>query len=214
MRRSDVYGGEWIKATQNGTIDAGSGLPRDEERLTLTIKGRPSTHAWEDGREQRVISFAETSMKLGLNATNWDSIAQITGQDDDDNWDGAVVELFVVPEPKSKTGNAIRIRKPRNAPAAAAKPGDAKPMGKTAADRLILKLAEIGHDLPTLRLWLESKGRMGRDVNRPPEEWPAEWMEQIGGWLKNPVKPPVPAGHAGYQPIGEDDIPFSPTHGI
>jgi hypothetical protein len=206
-RRADTYGGEWIKATQSGNIEAGPDMPRDDDRMILTIKGKATSHEWDDGKKQRVISFAETEMRLGLNATNWDSIAQITGQEDDDNWSGTVIELFVIPEPKSKTGHAIRVRKPRNAPAASTAT-TGRPMGKVAADRLILKLAEIGQDLPTLRLWLESKGKLGRDVNRPPEEWPSDWMAQVGEWLKNPVVPPKQKGEAGYTPIDESDIPF------
>jgi len=205
-RRSDIYGGEWIKATPTGNIEAGPDMPRDDDRMILTIKGKATTHEWDDGRKQAVIAFEETEMRLGLNATNWDAIAAMTGQEDDANWGGTVIELFVVPEPKSKTGHAIRVRKPKGAKPAAtapAAPSAAKPLGKAAADKLFALLTEKGMDLNDLRYAL-SRQNCGGMVDAAPEQWPAEWGGKIKAWLDEPVKAP----DKGYVPIAEADIPF------
>jgi hypothetical protein len=204
-RRADTYGGEWIKATQSGNIEAGPDMPRDDDRMILTIKGKAGTHEWDDGKKQRVLSFEETEMRLGLNATNWDAIAAMTSQDDDDNWGGTVIELFVVPEPKSKTGHAIRVRKPKaGKPAAPASNGTAiKVLGQAGSERLFTKLTEVGMELNDLRYALFNQ-QCGGKVDAAPELWPIEWGPKIADWLRKPVKAPAD----GYKPIAEDDIPF------
>lgn len=208
-RRSDIYGGEWIKATPSGNIEAGSNMPHDQDRLVLTIKGKATTHEWDDGKKQAVIAFEETDMRLGLNATNWDSIAAMTGVEDDSGWSGTVVELFVVPEPKSKTGHAIRVRKPRGPAPAKPATNSAAQFGKEAADRLIAKVTATGLTIDDLRGCLVSQGHDAKLVARPPEEWPTNLGGKVKAWLDSPVKAPA----KGYMPIDESDIPFSPTHG-
>lgn len=199
-RRADTYGGEWIKATQSGNIEAGPDMPRDDDRMVLTIKGKATSHEWDDGKKQRVISFEETEMRLGLNATNWDSIAAITGQEDDDNWGGTTIELFVIPEPKSKSGHAIRVRKPRaSAPAKA----PTKTLGAAGSAKLVARLGEVKMDLNDLRYALANQN-CGGMVDATPENWPADWGPKIAAWLNNPVKMPPD----GYKPIAEEEIPF------
>lgn len=111
-KMADVYGAKFIKATQGGFINM-PGLPNECEAVVVRINGRLDTTVFDDDKKQRVVSFHGTDMTLGLNVTNWNTIATITGKDDDDDWDGTEIELFVIPEPKSQTGHAIRIRKPR-----------------------------------------------------------------------------------------------------
>lgn len=204
-RRADTYGGEWIKATQSGNIEAGPDMPRDDDRMILTIKGKAGTHEWDDGKKQRVLSFEETEMRLGLNATNWDAIAAMTNQEDDDNWGGTVIELFVVPEPKSKTGHAIRVRKPKagKAPAAAAPAAPVKVLGDAGAAKLLDRLAGIEMDLDDLRHFLTTKN-YGAAIDQAPATWPVAWGTAIAAWLAKPVKAPAD----GYKPIQEEEIPF------
>ena len=98
--------------------------------LTLTIKGKPETSTFDDGQKQRVLSFHEDERQLGLNVTNWNSVAEITGKDDDDYWDGARIELYVDPNVQfgPKRVAAIRIRRPAGvAPAAPSLPPTAPP---------------------------------------------------------------------------------------
>lgn len=124
MKRNEMYGaGMFIKAKDmlaDGT----------ESGLTLTIKD-VSTSTFADGDEQRVLTFEEDDRKLGLNATNWDRIAKITGQDDDDQWPGTQIVLYVQELDKPFNGHthAIRVR----APSAAAKKPAPTPNGKAAA---------------------------------------------------------------------------------
>lgn len=109
---NDVYPSDFIKATKGGFIDMPE-LPEECEAVILTISGKLKTKEFDDGKSQRIASFRETEMTLGLNKTNWNKIAELTGEEDDDDWDGYEIELCVIPEEKSKTGHAIRIRKPR-----------------------------------------------------------------------------------------------------
>jgi len=212
-RRSDTYGGEWIKATQSGNIEAGPDMPRDDDRMVLTIKGKATSHEWDDGKKQRVLSFNETEMRLGLNATNWDAIAAMTGQDDDDYWDGTQVELFVVPEPKSKTGHAIRVRKPKAAkPATApttAPAASVRVLGDAGAAKLVDRLAGVEMSLNDLRYYLAGKS-LGAAVDQAPATWPVAWGMHIAAWLEKPVRAP----EGGYSALTDEDIPFAPLHGI
>lgn len=206
-RRGDTYGGNFIKATQSGNIEAGPDMPRDDDRMLLTIKGRPETTEFDDGKKQRVISFVECEMRLGLNATNWDAIATMTGQEDDDLWGGTVIELFVIPESKSSTGHAIRVRKPKagKAPAAAAPAPAAtvKVLGDAGAAKLLDRLAGVEMDMNDLRHFLTTKN-YGAAIDQAPATWPVAWGTAIAAWLAKPVKAPAD----GYKPIDDSEIPF------
>ena len=89
------------------------------------LKGRPvvvkiAKSAYEklknpSGVEQMkvVLSFHKSEKLLPLNVTNFDSVMDITGEDNSDNWVGHKVELFSAhTEMQGKTVNCIRIRKP------------------------------------------------------------------------------------------------------
>jgi hypothetical protein len=70
-----------------------------------------------------VLSFVGKEKKLVLNATNWDSIVEITGCEDSRDWPGNKVELY--PTTTLMAGrkvDCIRIRRPSSRPAAAAPP--------------------------------------------------------------------------------------------
>lgn len=106
MRKADVFPSKYLKA---------EGLALGGGRygtLTLTIESVSTSEPFEDGKVQRVLHFKEDGRELGLNATNWDTIAYITGKDDDDHWAGAKIELYVDPMVRfgGKTVPAIRVR--------------------------------------------------------------------------------------------------------
>ena len=70
-----------------------------------------------------VLSFVGKGKKLVLNATNWDSIVEITGCEDSGDWPGHKVELY--PTTTLMAGrkvDCIRIRRPPPRLAAAAPP--------------------------------------------------------------------------------------------
>lgn len=206
-RKSEVYGGDWIKATKGGLIDI-PGLGLEMEKVVLTIRGEIVTKKFDDGQEQRVISFAETEMKLGLNGTNWDAIAEISGKDDDLHWQGVRIELFAIPQPKSPTGHAIRVRKPRNQPPSGYQPSspidfDSPPvpparelLGEAGSQRLAEAIVKRGLTIDEMRK------RMNRRVAEPlvvassMAYWPREWAAVIKECLDAPADPP------------DSDIPF------
>jgi hypothetical protein len=73
-------------------------------RLSKTRKG------WSSAKP----SFASTAQKkaLPLNATNWDTIAEICGEDTDD-WPGGRIELYAdKARMGGKTVDCIRVRAP------------------------------------------------------------------------------------------------------
>src|SRR5262245_12862853 len=81
-----------------------------------------------------VLSFVGKEKKLVLNATNWDSIVEITGCEDSRDWPGHKVELFPTTTPVAgRKVDCIRIRRPSSRPAAAPPPSPPSPppMGET-----------------------------------------------------------------------------------
>ncbi len=181
MRKSEVYGGDWIRANAGGGIEC-KGIDPAATQALFTIKGRLTTHTFDDEKQQRVCEFGEVEQKLGLNATNWDSIARIAGSEDDDDWAGTKVELFVIPEPKSKTGHAIRVRKPS---AVAAPTTPVKVLGESGRDRLLAALEAKQLDVPNFKHYM---AMCGFDTTKPMEAWPFDWSAKIKAYLDNPAE--------------------------
>jgi hypothetical protein len=64
-------------------------------------------------RNKSILAFAGTTKELVLNVTNWEKIAEITGEYDSENWQGRKVELYpTTTEMAGKTVDCIRIRAP------------------------------------------------------------------------------------------------------
>jgi hypothetical protein len=84
--------------------------------VTLEIAAAPEeTLTGFDGQSQTktVVYFAGTKKKLPLNRTNWNAIADVTGEDDSDNWPGKKVELYPsTTEMNGTTMACIRVRTP------------------------------------------------------------------------------------------------------
>src|SRR5262249_40359664 len=60
-----------------------------------------------------VLYFEKAKKGLILNRTNWDKIAELTGEDDSDNWPGHRIEAYPTQtEMRGKTVDCIRIRAP------------------------------------------------------------------------------------------------------
>lgn len=202
MKLVEIYGaGEWLKATRNGRVN----VPGEPKSLRATIKELDLvTH--KDGDEQRVLIFEGDDIpKLGLNQTNWKSIAAFSGKDDDDDWIGVEIEMFAVPEEMSKTGYAIRVREPEGAAPAKAAPApksDAEPeMGKAAAKKLADKLEAEGLTIRELRDYLKAIGKQAVIIACDPPSWPKSWMINIKAFLDNPSAIPG-------QELDLEDIPF------
>jgi hypothetical protein len=99
MKRNEAYPSKWLKAEDLKGQDT-----------TVRITGMSSTR-FDDGGVQRVILLANGVKPLGLCRMNWDTIADMHG-DDDDEWIGCEVTLFPT-KVQGKDGRrvpAIRIR--------------------------------------------------------------------------------------------------------
>jgi hypothetical protein len=109
------------------------------------LKGQPCTLRVEraalenlrfNGKEQNklVLYFAGTGKSLIVNATNFDSLVELTGESDSDNWAGHVVEVYpTTTEVRGETYDCIRIRAPAQSDMlAAAKSPNLPPAPKSA----------------------------------------------------------------------------------
>ena len=85
--------------------------------LVVTIVSAPlETLKNPEGKEQTktVLYFRGTKKLLPLNLTNWDSVADVTGESDSENWAGCKIELYpATTEMKGKTVDCIRVRAPK-----------------------------------------------------------------------------------------------------
>jgi len=76
---------------------------------TATIESvEVSTRDYNDGkgeRSQLVVSFVGKEKKLGLNFTNANKLAELTGSDDSDDWCGVTIKLHVE---KVKVGTEMK----------------------------------------------------------------------------------------------------------
>lgn len=93
--------------------------------VTLEITAAPEeTLTGFDGRQETktVVYFAGTRKKLPCNRTNWNAIADVTGEEDSDRWPGHKIELYPsTTEMNGKTLPCIRVRTPSVRPAPLAK---------------------------------------------------------------------------------------------
>ena len=81
----------------------------------LTISHLESAKFGEPPNDEfkRVVYFSELDRGYASNITNYKAIIKLTGQEDDDLWKGARVELFkAVVEYKGDLVDAIRVRPP------------------------------------------------------------------------------------------------------
>lgn len=111
--------------------DAGAGI-------LVTITEVTQENVAKEGAEEELkwcIHFKETGKPMVLNSTNGQLIAQITKQDDTDNWTGHKIVLYNDPSVSfgGKVMGGIRVRAPRiPKPAAAPAPAPAKAAPATA----------------------------------------------------------------------------------
>jgi hypothetical protein len=118
MRRSDVFQSKYLKAEDLG------GKPAVVTIKAATFEVLKSPEGKEQGKT--VLCFTKGGKLLPLNMVNWDSTADICG-DDTDSWPGHRIELY--PTTTTMGGrivDCIRIRRPNGqlspAPKAAAEP--------------------------------------------------------------------------------------------
>lgn len=175
MKKSEIYTSNFLKAS---TL-----IDRGQRSMTLTIKGI-STHAFDDGKKQRVLSFNEIDEALGLNPTNWDTIASLLGKDDDDHWIGDRITIYVTKTTfKGQTVDCIRVDDRPSANAATAAPASSgnaaagnpdAPFGEKWAKALQEKLVEenITVDALVNEMATVNRDHADKAKGRPIEEWP------------------------------------------
>jgi hypothetical protein len=101
--------------------------------VTLTIESAPLEKLKGTGGSEEtktVLYFKGTKKSLPLNRTNWDKVADITGEDDSNDWPGRQIQLYPTTTPfRTDVVDCIRIREPEQGELkpAKAKPAKAKP---------------------------------------------------------------------------------------
>jgi hypothetical protein len=108
MKRDEIFQSKFLK-----TADL-NGKPR-----TVTIERAPfETLKNPEGKEQgkTVLYFFGSKKALPLNMVNWDSVADICG-DDTEEWPGHRIEIYPTTTTLgTKTVDCIRIRRPQELP--------------------------------------------------------------------------------------------------
>ncbi len=107
MTRDQVFPSKYIKASD-----------LKDKPCVVTIEDTPfEMLKGTDGKEQHktVLHFKGTDKTMPLNATNWDSVADVTGCPDSDDWVGHKIELYPAKTHMGgKQVDCIRIRRPAN----------------------------------------------------------------------------------------------------
>jgi hypothetical protein len=127
--RNDVFPSKYLKAADL------NGKPITVVIATATLETLKSP----EGKEQlkTILTFKGTKKALPLNMTNFDACAEITGEDDTDNWPGHSLELYPsTTELKGKTKDCIRIRPPAQRELPTRRPVAAKPAQATVAEEM------------------------------------------------------------------------------
>jgi hypothetical protein len=102
MKISQIFPSRWLKAADLG--------PDGE---TVTIRKITMELVGEDRENKPVITFDEIDKELVLNVTNANAIADVTGEDDSDNWPGQVIKLVRSRvQFGAKTVDAVRVEAP------------------------------------------------------------------------------------------------------
>jgi hypothetical protein len=103
--RSELYPSRWLSA-----IDCETPIVATIDRCVIETVGQGVK-----AERKPVAYFAGNRLKpLIINKTNYDAIVGLTGREDTDEWDGAVVELFAIDVngPNGPT-RGVRVRRPR-----------------------------------------------------------------------------------------------------
>lgn len=97
MKASDIYGGNSLSAKDLGTA-------------TPIVTIDSVTYKDFDNGKKAVIKFKGKEKVLICNVTNWNSIVDITGEEDSDNWTGHKIKLYVTKvDYQGKRVPAIRV---------------------------------------------------------------------------------------------------------
>ena len=97
MKSTDVFPSNALRAADLGTASPVVTI----ENVTL--------ETFDDGQKP-AVHFKGKDKPLILNKTNWNTIVEITGEEDSDNWTGKKIRLYVTKvEYQGKRVPAIRV---------------------------------------------------------------------------------------------------------
>src|SRR6266567_1300848 len=101
MRKDDVFPSKYLKAAD---LNGKARVLEIAEAPLETLK-----NASGESQQKTVLYFVNEKKRLPLNMTNWDSVADICG-DDTEEWPGQKIELFPsTTQMSGKTVSCIRI---------------------------------------------------------------------------------------------------------
>lgn len=175
----DIYGGKFITCK---ALDK-----RDHD---VTIK-EWSIEEFQDGGRQIALSFQEhdwTDRKLGVNKTNANTLAEILGSDDPDQWVGR--RITIGPDKtqfQGKMVDCVRVRhKSPEVKQAAAAPASPPPgIGQDNAKKFADKVAEFGGSCENFR---EMLSEQGQNIPEDPALWPRAIVPAMQKYATDRVK--------------------------
>ncbi len=121
MRKNDALPSKYLNATDVGN-----------KVFKLTIANVSMEKMENDGAMKPVMTFHNAQKGMPVNATNWDNMAMVYG-DESDNWIGKHIEMFTEATrmPNGTPTRGVRIRPVAGADAAAAMQGQTQaPLGQ------------------------------------------------------------------------------------
>ena len=105
VTKSEAFPSKWLIPAD---LDGGSAV------VTIKVAALEPMKDFNGADTKKVVTYFPSKYKpLPLNLTNFNSVADIAGSDETDDWEGTKIELFVTQETvKGKLTDVIRIRKP------------------------------------------------------------------------------------------------------
>ena len=193
-------GGDWIKASNDGTLIGIDGSPREIE-LTITEWG---TTRFDDGRDQVCLSFSETDKRLGCGKSVMMELIDELG-DELDYWPGARVRLSTVRMPNGEFKGKTRmvsvkvLGRSGSTPAAAPQTGEHL-FGDAFATAIERRLSDMSLTMADLKSSLQKNGVLEVLIDGPVATWPKAIVPNVQQALTDLEK----SGPS----LTEDDIPF------
>ncbi len=116
MRKNDALPSKYLNATDVGN-----------KVFKLTIANVSMEKMENDGAMKPVMTFHNAQKGMPINATNWDNMASVYG-DESDNWIGKQIEMYTEATrmPNGTPTRGVRIRPVAGADTAAAMQGQAQ----------------------------------------------------------------------------------------
>jgi hypothetical protein len=114
MNREDLFPPKYFRADDFPP----AGLPVKIEGVTRELIGQGA-----DQKTKPIISFVNQTKRLVMNATNYDSIADILGSSNTDDWAGRIITLYAdTTRYSGKMTPCVRVKRYQKPAAVAVKP--------------------------------------------------------------------------------------------